>query len=176
MYGSSRAVPGDGVYEIGVEVGRRLAEAGFGVVNGGYEGLMEAVSAGASSAGGRVIGVTAPSLFPGRSGGNRFLTEEVPAASLTSRIDAMSEAACASIVLPGSIGTLTELAVAWNDAYLEARRGATPRPIIAFRSRWEHIVERLARDLGVRPGLVTMVDTPAQAVEQLRQLRAPLDP
>ena len=39
---------------------------------------MEAVSAGAAGVGARVIGVTAPSLFPTRSGGNRFLTEEIP--------------------------------------------------------------------------------------------------
>ena len=79
MYGSSSSVPGDGVYEMGVELGRCLAQAGFGVVNGGYSGLMEAVSAGAVGAGGRAIGVTAPSLFPGRPGGNSYLTEEAPA-------------------------------------------------------------------------------------------------
>ena len=167
VYGSSQAVPGDGVYELGVELGRLLAEAEFGVVNGGYSGLMEAVSAGAAESGGRVIGVTAPSLFPGRSGGNRFLTEEVPAESLIDRIRVMSEMACAVIVLPGSIGTLTELAVAWNDAFLAARRGVVPIPIIAFRAAWERVVDRLTEDLRTTPGLISMVDTPSQAVEVL---------
>ena len=175
VYGSSQAVPGDGVYELGVELGRLLAEAGFGVTNGGYSGLMEAVSAGAVSAGGRAIGVTAPSLFPARSGGNRFLTEEVPAESLTARIDLMSAMACGSIVMPGSIGTLTELAVAWNDAVLDARRGVVPRPVIAFRASWKRVVARLTETLGVTPGLVSMVDTPSQAVEVLRRRLAPSD-
>ena len=167
VYGSSRAVPRDGVYELGVELGRLLVEAEFGVVNGGYSGLMEAVSAGAAGAGGRAIGVTAPSLFPGRQGGNRFLTEEIPAESLLDRIKVMSEMACASVVMPGSIGTLTELAVAWNDAYLSARRGAAPHPIIAFRGAWERIVDQLIEDLRTAPGLISMVDTPSQAVDLL---------
>lgn len=164
VYGSSSSVPGDGVYETGVELGRLLAQAGFGVVNGGYSGLMEAVSAGAAGAGGRAIGVTAPSLFPGRPGGNSYLTEEIPAASLIDRIKIMSELACAYIVMPGSIGTLTELALAWNDAFLSARRRVAPDPVIAFRQAWGQIVDMLTADLRTAPGLITMVDTPREAV------------
>lgn len=171
VFGSSRAVPGDGLYEQGVELGRLLAEAGFGVVNGGYAGLMEAASAGAAGAGGRAVGVTAPSLFPVRTGGNRFLTEEIAAGSLTERIHIMWEMSCAAVVWAGTIGTFTELAVVWNDAVLAARRGAPPRPVIAFRGRWEELVVRLTGDLGADPGLVSMVDTPSEAVEELARLR-----
>lgn len=39
------------------QVGRRLAEAGVAVVTGGLGGVMEAVSRGASEAGGTVIGI-----------------------------------------------------------------------------------------------------------------------
>ena len=171
VYGSSSSVPGDGVYEEGVELGRLLAQAGFGVVNGGYSGLMEAVSAGAAGAGGRAIGVTAPSLFPGRPGGNSYLTEEIPAASLIDRIKVMSELACAYIVMPGSIGTLTELALAWNDAFLSARRGVEPDPVIAFRPAWSRIVDMLTADLRTAPGLITMVDSPSEAVDALVGVR-----
>ncbi len=167
VYGSSRALPGDGVYEMGVELGRRLAEAGFAVTNGGYSGLMEAVSQGATAAGGRVIGVTAPSLFPDRPGGNRFLTVEVPATTLLERISIMSRLADAYVIMPGSIGTLTELAVAWNDAYLAAGRGAQAVPIVAIESAWGELVDCLTRRLATTPGLVAMVDDPAQAVETL---------
>lgn len=175
VYGSSRAVPGDGLYEQGVEMGRLLGEAGFGVVNGGYSGLMEAVSAGAVSVGAQAIGVTAPSLFPGRAGGNRFLTREIRAGSLLERIRIMSDTACASVVMPGSIGTLAELVVAWNDAYLADRRGVPARPIIAFRVAWEDIVSGLVRDLRTAPGLVSMVDTPYEARQVLAgSLRDPV--
>lgn len=170
VFGSSRAVPGDGLYEQGVELGRLLAEAGFGVVNGGYAGLMEAASAGAAGAGGRAVGVTAPPLFPARAEGNRFLTEEIPAGSLTERIHVMWEMSCAAVVCPGSIGTFTELAVVWNDAVLAARRGAPPRPVIAFRGRWGELVVQLTSDLGADPGLVSLVDSPSEAVEELLRL------
>ncbi len=170
VFGSSRSRPGDGVYEQAVDLGRLLAEAGFGVTNGGYAGVMEAVSAGASGSGGRVVGVTAPPLFPGRTEGNRFLTEEIPAGSLTERIHIMWEMACAAVLWPGSIGTFTELAVVWNDAVLAARRGAPPPPVIAFRDRWEGLVDQLTEDLGADPGLVTMVDTPSQAVQALLRM------
>ena len=130
-----------------------------------YSGLMEAVSAGAVGAGGRAIGVTAPSLFPGRRGGNSYLTEEIPAASLSDRIKIMSDLACAYIVMPGSIGTLTELALAWNDAFLSVRRQVSPDPVIAFRQAWGRIVDMLTADLRTAPGLITMVDTPGEAVD-----------
>ena len=168
VYGSSRARPRDGVYEEGVELGRLLAAAGFGVINGGYSGLMEAVSKGAASVGGRVVGVTAPALFPHRPGGNEFLTEEIQADGLLDRIRTMSELASAFIVMPGSIGTLTELMIAWNDAYLAAGRGAVPMPILAFGDAWGEIVDRLTRDLRTKDGLVTMVDDPAEAMQELR--------
>ena len=38
VFGSSQSQPGDGDYELGVEVGRLLAEAGYSVTNGGYGG------------------------------------------------------------------------------------------------------------------------------------------
>ena len=154
---------------MGVELGRLLAEAGFGVTNGGYSGLREAVSKGAAGAGGRAIGVTAPVLFPDRPGGNRFLTEEIEASGLLDRISIMSELASAFVVMPGSIGTMTELAIAWNDAYLAAGRGAAPLPILAFRDAWCEIVDRLTKELRTVPGLVTMVDDPVEAVAILRE-------
>jgi uncharacterized protein (TIGR00725 family) len=58
IFGSSIVQSGDPYYVISVEVGRALATAGYRVVSGGYDGIMEAVSKGASEAGGHVIGVT----------------------------------------------------------------------------------------------------------------------
>ena len=95
VFGSSQSQPGDSDYESAVELGGHLARLGYGVTNGGYGGLMEAVSKGATDEGGRAIGVVAPVLFPGRSSGNRFLTAEIAAKSLTERIHTMSEMSAA---------------------------------------------------------------------------------
>ncbi len=172
VYGSSTAVPGDGVYEQGVELGRLLGERGFGVTNGGYSGLMEAVSAGAVSVGAQAIGVTAPSLFPSRAGGNRFLTREIQAGGLLERIRIMMEMSCASIVMPGSIGTLAELVVSWNEVYLADRIEVPADPVIAFRGAWGNIVSRLVQELKTTPELITMVDSSSEAVESLTAMLA----
>ena len=169
VFGSSQSQPGDAEYELGVDVGRLLAGAGFGVTNGGYGGAMEAVALGATAAGGRVIGVTAPSLFPGRHGQNEHLTEVVETTSLTERIHTMSELSSAAIVLPGSIGTLTELMVVWNDASIAPLRGVSPRPIFAMGGAWEATVKHLEDLLGITAGLITFADSAAHAVTQTQR-------
>ena len=167
VFGSSRSRPGEPDYEQAVRLGTRLAEAGFAVTNGGYAGLMEAVSRGAAAANGSVIGVTVPTLFPDRPGANGFVTTEVSAESLTERIHLMSESAAGSVVLPGSIGTLTELMIVWNDAYIATLRGEAPRPIVAIRSAWEPTILHLTNALDTTSGLVTMVDDVDEVLEEI---------
>ena len=58
VFGSSRPENGHADYADAFELGRSLATAGFDVCTGGYGGVMEAVSRGASEAGGeRLIGI-----------------------------------------------------------------------------------------------------------------------
>jgi uncharacterized protein (TIGR00725 family) len=57
VIGAGGAAEGSEVWRLAEEVGRRLAEAGVTVVCGGGGGVMAAVSRGAASAGGEVIGV-----------------------------------------------------------------------------------------------------------------------
>src|SRR5215472_12098630 len=73
VFGSSRPEDGQADYAEARELGRALATAGFAVCTGGYGGVMEAVSRGASESGGRVLAVTA-SFF--RSRANRWVEEE----------------------------------------------------------------------------------------------------
>ncbi|RJP23110.1 MAG: hypothetical protein C4527_20810 [Candidatus Omnitrophota bacterium] len=88
-------------------LGRLLAEASFTVCNGGYMGVMEACSRGASEAGGKVIGVTCETFS--RRSPNPFLTEEIPCKDLLERIATLMRIADAYLVLDGNIGTLAEL-------------------------------------------------------------------
>ena len=167
VFGSSASQPGDGHWEEGVLCGRLLAEAGFTVVTGGYGGLMEAVSRGAADVGGHVIGVTVPVAFPGRPGANRFVTEELRAASLTERIHELTSVTDASIALHGSIGTLTELVVAWNLAYVD-RFTKPPKPVIAVGPRWTSLVTDITQAVETDGTLVTCVDTVEQAVAEVK--------
>lgn len=169
VFGASASEPGDGHYEAGLLCGRLLADAGFGVATGGYGGLMEAVSAGAGEGGAEVIGVTAPTVFQDRTGANAFVTEERRAGSLTERVHELIDVAVASIALHGSIGTLTELTMAWNLAFVARYGGERAKPVVAVGPRWRHLVATLAAELDTDPGIVTCVDDVHGAVAEVRR-------
>lgn len=57
IFGSARTKPGNKYYELAVEIARRLAEEGFGIITGGGPGAMEAANKGAQLAGGRSVGI-----------------------------------------------------------------------------------------------------------------------
>ncbi len=163
VFGSSRTGPGSPLYEEGVRLGHTLASAGLIVVTGGYGGVMEAVSAGAAAAGGTVIGVTAPAVFPERSGPNGHLSAEIVATTISERIHRLVDLADAVITLPGSIGTFTELVVAWNVASVAPLSGQPLLPHIAVGPLWREVLDFLAPRLEADVSLVTCVDTVEEA-------------
>ena len=57
IFGSARTKPGHKYYELTVEVSKRLAEEGFGIITGGGPGIMEAGNKGVNLAGGRSVGL-----------------------------------------------------------------------------------------------------------------------
>ncbi|MFQ5967682.1 MAG: LOG family protein [Acidimicrobiia bacterium] len=157
VFGSSEVGPADPEYAEGVRLGRLLAKAGFTMVTGGYAGVMEAVSEGAAEHGAEVLGVTAPPVFPGRSGANRHVTQEIPAASLGERIHHLIDLPDAYVVLPGSIGTLTELMVAWNVAFVTQFSDREPKPIVAVGEQWSELVPLLTERLETDASYVVCV-------------------
>jgi uncharacterized protein (TIGR00725 family) len=167
VFGASATPASDPDYLAALRLGSRLSESGFSVATGGYGGLMEAVSRGAAEAGGRVVGVTAPDLFPSRSGANRYVDEERPAPTLTSRIGDMLATSAASIALQGSIGTMTELLVAWNDAFIAALDGGTPAPVVAVGEVWAEFVAEIGARLSTDASLVTCVADVDAAVDEV---------
>ena len=58
VFGGSKPKKGEIAYQDALILGTLLGQAGFTVITGGYIGTMEAVSRGASQAGGHVIGIT----------------------------------------------------------------------------------------------------------------------
>jgi len=175
VFGSSAGGPGDPGYEEARLCGRLLAEAGYTVATGGYGGTMEGCSRGAVEAGGWAIGVTAPAAFPDRPGPNRWVQEELPAATITERIHTILSLSAGCLALDGSIGTLTELVVAWNVAFVAALAGAPGRPVVAVGPRWRSLVPQLAAAIGTNPAPVTLADDVAAAVAALAR-RVPCRP
>lgn len=132
-------------------VGRRLAERGATLLCGGGTGVMAAVAAGARSAGGVVVG-----LRPGRdrSGAGDLsvvLTTELGEA----RNAVLVASADAVIVIGGSWGTLSELALAMRRAQ-DLPPGSFP---VVCLGGW-----RVLDAEGVPVGGMTWADDPEHAV------------
>ena len=94
------------------EIGRRLAERGAAVICGGYSGVMAAVSEGAASAGGLVVGILSGR---DRTGADENLTLAIPTGLSDARNAVIALAGDAVIVVGGSWGTLSELALAMRE-------------------------------------------------------------
>ncbi len=148
VFGSSQTELDSEEWADAVSVGARLASTGAAVVTGGYGGTMEAVSLGAAQAGGHVIGVTAPTLFPGRDGANPHVHELIEASSLAHRIDVMMSRADATLSLPGSLGTATELLMAWNTNHIKRHNEDRLFPSAAVGAQWKMVADALVLLIG----------------------------
>ena len=115
IIGKSAKDPKDPVPEkalrMAEEVGRLIAERKGIVVTGGLSGVMEAVSRGAKSAGGVVIGI-----LPGfdKADANEFVDIAITTGMGWMRNTLTVRAADAVIMISGGIGTLNELTVAYE--------------------------------------------------------------
>ena len=167
VFGSSQTEPGSLEWEDARRAGSRLGEAGYAVITGGYGGTMEAVSSGAADAGGLVIGVTAPVLFPDRSAANPFVHELIEASSLANRIDIMMQRSRATLALPGSIGTAAELLISWNTNHILRRTGADPRISVAVGQGWKALARALVDMNGALEDDVVWADTVDEGVERI---------
>ncbi len=93
-----------------VEIGSFLTKQGYIVKNGGYGGMMEAVSKGTTESGGSAIGVTCKQVGPAE--GNQYLSETIVTEKLYDRLKLLIENTTVFIVQRGGIGTLSEVFLA----------------------------------------------------------------
>ncbi|HTP03317.1 MAG TPA: LOG family protein [Anaerolineales bacterium] len=147
VFGGSQPQEGSPAYQDALELGRMLAEKGYTVLTGGYMGTMEAVSRGASEAGGHVIGVTCEQIEKWRAlGANRWVREERRTESLLDRLQGLIEGCDAALALPGGPGTLAEISLMWN---LMIIGGLEKRPLILIGDGWQAVFSCFFQDLGL---------------------------
>jgi predicted Rossmann-fold nucleotide-binding protein len=104
-------------------------------------------------------------MFPTRDGANPFVMEEVQAATLLDRLGVLFERASGVIVLPGSIGTATELLVAWNINHVVRRQGGIHIPCVAVGEAWGSVANELVESIEASGTDIHQADTGAQAVD-----------
>lgn len=144
VFGSARFKPDHPYYEVGRQVGRKLAEAGLTVITGGGPGAMEAANRGAREAGGPSYGLNI--LLPHEQEPNPYIDENVEFHYFFVRKVMLVKYSCAYIVLPGGLGTLDEL---FEAATLLQCGKIGPFPLILIgREFWS----------GMRDFLLYMVD------------------
>jgi uncharacterized protein (TIGR00730 family) len=146
VFGGSQPIQGEPVYQDALHLGKLLAGAGFVILNGGYIGTMEAVSRGAAEIGGHVIGVTCDEIEAWRPvKANRWVTEEWHYTTLQERMFALIHNADAYLALPGGVGTLAEITLAWN---LLITGVLSPRPLILIGSGWRETLRQFLAHQG----------------------------
>ena len=170
VFGSSAPAPDSEAYEDARRLGQQLAEAGFVVATGGYGGTMAAVSQGAAGAGGHVIGVTSGHMERYRPmPANEWVAEEIRHESQRDRLLHLVLNNDAMIALPGGIGTLSEVALAWS--LLQTGEMAA-RPLVLLGPLWRETIRVYAQAEYIRPrdmDLIYLATSPETAVAYVKQ-------
>lgn len=177
IFGPGRCIPGEALYDDAERLGRLLVHAGFSVVTGGYDGVMEAASKGAKEAGGTAVGVTAEVYFARGREVNPYVTREVRVKSAADRLMELLDLPDAFLAIGNSTGTLTEVAMAWD--YMT--KGFLPiKPLLLLGPHWKGFFEYVSQEDHIQPYLhfVEQIDNAETAVQRLvdtfgPQLRLP---
>ncbi len=173
VFGSSSPQPGSADYESARTMGRLLAEAGYVVQTGGYGGIMAGASQGANEAGGHVIGVTSAHMEQWRPvPANQWVIEEKKYQSLRERLLYLVDNCDGVIVMPGGIGTLSEMALVWSLVQVGE---LPPRPIILVGGLWQRTLAAFIDEAYVSPrhqALLTLVRTADEAIDKLKAIFA----
>ena len=160
VFGSSLPKEGDKEFETAYRLGRILAHKKFNVCTGGYKGIMDAVSKGATEKGGEAIGVTVGLWHVKPSS---HLTKEIRCHTLFDRVTKLFEIGDAYVILQGGTGTLLELAAVWefmNKNLLKRK------PIACHSKMWKDIITVMDNQIEKekrRTGLVK----PCKSVEEI---------
>jgi hypothetical protein len=146
VFGGSSPKPGSDTYQEAYKLGKLLGSAGLTILTGGYMGTMEAVSRGASEAGGHVIGVTSDEIENYRPiGPNQWVAEEWRCETLRERLNRLIDNCDAALALPGGIGTLLEICLTWNELVIAA---IDSKPLILIGDEWHTLMTTFFRELG----------------------------
>jgi len=143
IFGSARTKEKSAVYAKAQQLGRKLADAGIGVLTGGGPGIMEAASKGAYEAGGASVGVAID--LPDEQISNRYLTHSLKMNHFFVRKFMLVKYANAFVMFPGGFGTLDELFEALN---LIKTKRSSPFPVILIGSAfWKGARQWLASEV-----------------------------
>ena len=109
IFGSARTKPEDRYYQLGVNVAKRLAAEGFGIITGGGPGIMEAANKGAYLGKAPSVGLNIDLPFEQSHNPYIDLDKNLNYRYFFVRKVMFVKYAQAFVVLPGGFGTMDEL-------------------------------------------------------------------
>jgi uncharacterized protein (TIGR00730 family) len=167
VLGSARLTENDEWWAQAYKLGALLAKEGYVIVTGGYGGLMTAASRGAHEAGGRAIGLPmqhwtgiAPNPW---NADLRWSSNYGTRLNYILRCDAV-------IALPGGVGTLSEMAIAWSANQTERRA----LPLVLLGDCWLQVIKAVRENLVVSDVDFNLLRFAASPEEAVRELQAGL--
>jgi uncharacterized protein (TIGR00730 family) len=172
VFGSARSRPGDPMYELARQIGRRLAEEGYAVITGGGPGTMEAANRGCREAGGLSVGCNIE--LPHEQELNRFVDLGVEFRYFFVRKTMFVKYADAFVIMPGGFGTLDELLEALT--LIQTGKIQHFPVVLVGHEYWQGLLDWMkdtllgagaiaAEDLG----LIQLTDDPDEVVEIIRE-------
>ena len=180
IFGSARLQPGSEVYNAVKQLAAELTEMGCDIMSGGGPGLMQAANEGALSvdpeALHRSVGIRVH--LPFEQEVNPFVGKAYEHRTFFSRLHHFMIVSDAFVVVPGGIGTLLEMSIAWQ---LLQVRNLYNTPLILVGKMWAELVEWAGRTMS-REGselaspidftIPRCVNTVAETVALVRENRA----
>mgnify|MGYP000910525038 CR=1 FL=1 len=150
IFGSARLQASTPAYEAVKQLAAELTRLGCDIVTGGGPGLMRAANEGAASvepdAPERSVGIRVHLPFEQET--NPFVGEVYEHRTFFSRLHHFMIVSDAFVVVPGGVGTLLELSLAWQ--LLQVRR-LYNTPLILIGEMWRELVDWGRRSM-LRPG------------------------
>jgi uncharacterized protein (TIGR00730 family) len=168
IFGSARMRPNDRYYRAATEIGKKLAQHNLAVITGGGPGIMEAANKGASTAGGKSVGLNIE--LPHEQFSNRFSNVPIHFHYFFARKVCFVKYSLGFIFMPGGFGTLDEF---FEVLTLVQTERIPQFPLILFGSEhWKGLMawvkSRLEKDGLISPDdldLIAITDDPNEAVE-----------
>jgi uncharacterized protein (TIGR00730 family) len=140
IFGSARLQPGTPAYESVKQLAAGLTEMGCDIISGGGPGLMQAANEGALSvdpqALHRSVGIRID--LPFEQAVNPYVGKAYGHGTFFSRLHHFMIASDAFVVVPGGIGSLLELSLAWQLLQVQRLHNT---PLILIGKMWEALVE-----------------------------------
>jgi uncharacterized protein (TIGR00730 family) len=173
VFGSARTKPENKYYQLGIEIGEKLAQAGFGVITGGGPGIMEAGNQGAQKGGGKSVGLNID--LPFEQNYNPWIDPEhnLEFNYFFVRKVIFVKYSQAFVILPGGFGTLDEL---FEAITLIQTKKINNRPVVLMgHEYWDGLVEwvkstMLEKEANISEGdlkFLKVVDSAAEAVKYI---------